>query len=703
MAEGGTETFCEEDVSITDMNFFNFLYNTHKCKFKWNYDKSSRTLTGDPKIDEVSETKKVFSEFEYRHSSRAVRHEGKVPSASLNEIKQQYPEVLLLRKKESKDDSHDEFQIYSANYSHVVAFEKRLKVIGTGAKGRKRNPMAERQDSVTEESDQKETRFFPISKSSRELHVVCNDILEINSDCIVNPCVKRQSSSIEGRGELFRYLKSKGGQKYEDHLMDAKIDSRTQCAITDGGDIKAKIIHPTRPVHNDKDRDENIFMSILGALQIAEQEKMNAIAFPFAYSGTAGVDLKICAFQYARAVTEFCRISQNPLALVDIYFVEKNLEKVTRLVDYLKELFPQRMTEMMIIPKPYDDVEVKPTRVSYYNIPRREETCDDDGYSTAYETNKRAADHSQTVATIPILKELDTKPDNDCVAGKTHREVATEGGNQKEEYTYIGDVDVKDADYEDSAVSNVVDYDVCTPEETDTLPEPQKDDDTDLYEDYTPKDNTDPIYETVAGEAMPTRDEINENIKTIKHRHSLDCKNNTTIKVLEDDIRIAASHIIVCPEYKGKPEGGVFGLSVKFSYWKAAKLTLLKKVNAEGRVARSKCQKFKEYQPVKFLYHVNTPIWRDISDNTQLQKSIKSIFLKLNRFQDKERSIAIPLLGVVDVEEQPLVRDCCRVFVESVIKCCRERNSPLPLDVYLVNSCPTLTSWITEDLATFGA
>ncbi|WAR21978.1 hypothetical protein MAR_015952 [Mya arenaria] len=341
------------------MTFFEHLYNTHKCKFKWNYDKSSRTLTVDPKSDEVSETENVFSEFEYRRSCRSVRLVCKAPSALLNKIKQQYQDVQIFRTNDEIDASHDKFKIYSANYSDILAVERRLakEVTGTRPKGRIRNPLAKSQDSlINKESRTEVEHFFPISKSIREVHVVCNDILETSSDCIVNPCVKRKSSSIEGRGELFQYLKSKGGQKYEDYLMDAKIDFETQCAITDGGDIKAKIIHPTRPVHNDKDKEENIFMSILGALQIAEKDRMNAISFPFAYSGTAGVDLKFCAFQYARAVTEFCRKSQNPLALVDIYFVENNREKVTHLVEFFKELLPQRMTERMIIPKPYDEI-----------------------------------------------------------------------------------------------------------------------------------------------------------------------------------------------------------------------------------------------------------------------------------------------------------------------------------------------------------
>ncbi|XP_052771363.1 uncharacterized protein LOC128211025 isoform X2 [Mya arenaria] len=296
---------------------------------------------------------------------------------------------------------------------------------------------------------------------------------------------------------------------------------------------------------------------------------------------------------------------------------------------------------------------------------------------------------------------IDTKPDNDCVAGKTPRECVTEGGYQKQEDTDNDDARGRDTGDEDYVSYCVNDSNVYMTVEVDTSKESHKDD-TDLYEEYKTNDSSAPIYEIVDEGAMPIVEESGELSKTIKRKLSFDCTKNTKIKVLTDDIRVTAAHIIVCPEYKGKPHGGVFGLSVKFTYWKAVKIKSLRKVNAEGRVARSICHKYKEYQPVKFLYHVNTPIWRDISDNTDLQKSVEGIFLKLNRLQSKERSIAIPLLGIVDVQDQDVVRECCRVFVRSVIKCCRERNNRLPLDVYLVNNCPILTSWISEDLAAFS-
>ncbi|XP_052771056.1 uncharacterized protein LOC128210743 [Mya arenaria] len=527
----------------------------------------------------------------------------------------------------------------------------------------------ERDVSITRDNNKKseanDAQFFPISKSKRKVQVVCNDILETSSDCIVNPCVMRKSGSIEGRGKLFQYLKSKGGQKYEDNLMKAKIDPETQCAFTEGGDTDVNIIHPTIPVHNDKDKEENIFRNMLSALQMAEKERMMSIAFPFAYSGIAGVDLEICAFQYARAVTEFCRISQNPFTLVDIYFVEVNSKRVTLLVNYFTKILPRSMTEMLNIPKPYDEDVLKPARVQ----PDNDCVAGRLPSEVMFKSRRVQSDNDCVAGRLPsevMFKSRRVQSDNDCVAGRMPGEVMFNSRS------LIQEVD----NYYDDAHNS--------------------------YHRRSRNSNTDPIYKTVRNETMPIREKRNRLSRTKERKDTLDCNRKTKIKVLEDDIRVAAAHIIVCPEYKDKPHGGLFGLSVKFAYWKAVKFTSLRKVNVEGRVARSFCDKYQEYKPVRFLYHVFTPIWNTNSNNTDLQKSIESIFLKLNRFQDQERSIAIPLLGVVDVEDQDVVRECCRVFVQSVIKCCRERKSSLPLDVYLVNSCPTLTSWITEDLVTFS-
>ncbi|WAR21975.1 hypothetical protein MAR_015949 [Mya arenaria] len=527
-----------------------------------------------------------------------------------------------------------------------------------------------------EKSDEKEAQFFPISKSIRKVHVVCDDILNSGSDCIVNPCVIRKFGSIEGRGDLFQYLKLKGGQKYEDVLMKAKIDPETQCAFTEGGDTDVNIIHPTIPVYNDKDKEENIFRNMLSAFQMAEKERMISIAFPFAYSGTAGVDLKVCAFQYARAVTEFCRISQNPLVLADIYFVEENSDKVILLVQYFKELLPRSMTEMLNIPKSYDEVVFKQARVP------------PDNDCVAGRTTSEVAIMSGRLPSEVMFKSRRVQSDNDCVAGRLPSEVMFKSRRvQSDNDCVAGRMPGEVMFNSRSLIQEVDNY---------------YDDAHNSYHRRSRNSNTDPIYKTVRNETMPIREKRNRLSRTKERKDTLDCNRKTKIKVLEDDIRVAAAHIIVCPEYKDKPHGGLFGLSVKFAYWKAVKFTSLRKVNVEGRVARSFCDKYQEYKPVRFLYHVFTPIWNTNSNNTDLQKSIESIFLKLNRFQDQERSIAIPLLGVVDVEDQDVVRECCRVFVQSVIKCCRERKSSLPLDVYLVNSCPTLTSWITEDLVTFS-
>ncbi|WAR21977.1 hypothetical protein MAR_015951 [Mya arenaria] len=161
---------------------------------------------------------------------------------------------------------------------------------------------------------------------------------------------------------------------------------------------------------------------------------------------------------------------------------------------------------------------------------------------------------------------IDTKPDNDCVAGKTPRECVTEGGYQKQEDTDNDDARGRDTGDEDYVSYCVNDSNVYMTVEVDTSKESHKDD-TDLYEEYKTNDSSAPIYEIVDEGAMPIVEESGE---------------------------------------------------------------------------------------------------------------------------------------LIDVQDQDVVRECCRVFVRSVIKCCRERNNRLPLDVYLVNNCPILTSWISEDLAAFS-
>ncbi|XP_052773967.1 uncharacterized protein LOC128212521 [Mya arenaria] len=380
---------------------------------------------------------------------------------------------------------------------------------------------------------------IPIKKV---VHVICGDVMEFAKDntCIVIPCVVKSDGTRESRGELFECLKKEGGEICLEELNHAPIHEKTGCILTSGGNLKVTIIHPTRAVGNDNNAEDNIFLNIFGSLKMAAKIGQTKIAFPFVFSGVAGINLKSCAYQYARALTEFSRSEDVSSAWQDIYLVEKNYAKFKQVSEYFDHLLPAQKSQVLQIPRPLQDT-------------------DDTIWSSE----------------------------------------------------------------------------------------------------------------------------------------------NTSLKVTYKDIRNPFVHAIVCPEYKGASYGGVFSMTIKYAYHKSVEIAPLKKLCAKGRIVKSKCCGYDEYKPVKLLFHVRTPIWKDVSDSSQLDECVASIFRKLTKFEKDDivvNSVALPLLGIVDVSNESIVRECCKTFANSVAKRCRDRDSEVPLGVYLVNNCETITGWLKEDI-----
>ncbi|XP_052773966.1 uncharacterized protein LOC128212520 [Mya arenaria] len=383
---------------------------------------------------------------------------------------------------------------------------------------------------------------IPIKKV---VHVHYGDVMEFAKDktCIVIPCVVKADGTRGSKGELFECLKKEGGETCLEELNSAPIYEKTGCILTRGGNLKVTIIHPTRAVRNARNREENIFLNILGSLKMAAKMEQKKIAFPFVFSGVAGISLESCAYQYARALTEFSRSEDVSSVLKDVYLVEKDDTKVKQLSEYFDHLLPTQKSQVLQIP-------------------------------------------------------------------------------------------------------------------------------------HTLQETDDTIY-----------------------------RRNTRLKVTHEDIRYSSVHAVVCPEYEGSKYGGVFALTIKYAYHKAVEIASLKKVITKRHIAVSKCFEYEEYKPVKFLFHVRSPVWKDVPDSSgQLDACVASIFCKLKEFEEGNnaiKSVAIPLLGVVDVLNERMVRECCKAFATSVARCCRGRDGPNPLDVYLVNNCQTITAWIKEDIKLF--
>jgi len=125
-----------------------------------------------------------------------------------------------------------------------------------------------------------------------DLKLVEGDITDLEVDAIVNAA----NSSLKLGDGVAGAIRKKGGKIIQDECDRIGYCTVGEARITSGGDLKAKyVIHAVGPVYGEGEEDKKLKNATLNSLKLAEQYKINSLAFPAISTGTFGFPKDRCA------------------------------------------------------------------------------------------------------------------------------------------------------------------------------------------------------------------------------------------------------------------------------------------------------------------------------------------------------------------------------------------------------------------------
>ncbi|KAH3855776.1 uncharacterized protein LOC127871089 isoform X2 [Dreissena polymorpha] len=179
---------------------------------------------------------------------------------------------------------------------------------------------------------------------------------------------------------------------------------------------------------------------------------------------------------------------------------------------------------------------------------------------------------------------------------------------------------------------------------------------------------------------------------------------NTTI-VVEYGAAIGKVNVdvIVCPEYTQTDYRGFISNAIKFAF--RIEIGKIDEKVRKGKVASSVCSLHPKCERNIYVYHIEAVTFKAGSYATKeesknaIRMCIQEVFEKLKRHKSRNiKSIAIPLIGVTDVNDISAVKTVCKVFLKAVLACSSTRTDGPHLYVHLINQCQQITDWLQENL-----
>ncbi|XP_053406732.1 uncharacterized protein LOC123547707 isoform X2 [Mercenaria mercenaria] len=121
--------------------------------------------------------------------------------------------------------------------------------------------------------------------------------------------------------------------------------------------------------------------------------------------------------------------------------------------------------------------------------------------------------------------------------------------------------------------------------------------------------------------------------------------NTIDITVKKGDIRDCSVDAIVCPELQGEPYGGLLSVSIKCAY-RHAFPSLRQMDKKVKKIVTNSCHRSGQSgKNVKYIFQVNTPLYKTEDDTNKLKESIHTVFKEL-KSKSEIKSVAFPLLGL---------------------------------------------------------
>jgi len=146
------------------------------------------------------------------------------------------------------------------------------------------------------------------------IRLVEGDITELATDAIVNAA----NAALQLGGGVAGAIRRKGGPKIQEECDRIGGTHVGGAVITTGGNLKAKyVIHAVGPRMGEGDEDRKLESATLNSLRLADENKLESIAFPAISAGIFGYPIDRCArimLQTARKYLE------GPTGLKEVVF-----------------------------------------------------------------------------------------------------------------------------------------------------------------------------------------------------------------------------------------------------------------------------------------------------------------------------------------------------------------------------------------------
>ena len=160
-----------------------------------------------------------------------------------------------------------------------------------------------------------------------EIKLIKGDITECNTDAIVNAANRELRWGSGVCGAIFR---AAGGSILESECKKKSPINTGEAVLTNGYNLKAKyIIHAVGPIYHDDSDSVLLYNAYYNSLRIADEYKLNSIAFPSISTGVYGYPKDKAAIIAIKAIKEFKANYLNEVVLVcfdnETYDLYKNI------------------------------------------------------------------------------------------------------------------------------------------------------------------------------------------------------------------------------------------------------------------------------------------------------------------------------------------------------------------------------------------
>jgi O-acetyl-ADP-ribose deacetylase (regulator of RNase III) len=137
-----------------------------------------------------------------------------------------------------------------------------------------------------------------------ELEILQGDITEMDTDAIVNAA---NAQLIMGGG-VAGAIRKKGGPSIQEECNRIGGTQVGGAVITGAGDLKARhVIHAVGPRMGEGNEDEKLRNATLNSLKLADEHKLQSIAFPAISTGIFGFPMDRCARIMLNTVCDYLR------------------------------------------------------------------------------------------------------------------------------------------------------------------------------------------------------------------------------------------------------------------------------------------------------------------------------------------------------------------------------------------------------------